>query len=65
MRHTSKLPMRLLPKVPGLRIENATIDVEAIPFTLTSTSLPVACPVCDQKTARVLVVNGPSAKFGA
>ena len=53
MKHTSKLPMRLLPKVPGLRLENAAIDAEAVSFTITSTSLPASCPVCDQKTARL------------
>lgn len=49
----SKLPMRLLPKVTGLRLGNAAIDAEAVSFTLTSTSLPATCPVCDQKTARL------------
>jgi len=44
--------MSLLPKVPGLRFENATIDAEAVEFTLTSTSLPVTCPVCGEETAR-------------
>ena len=53
MKHTSKLPMRLLPKVPGLRLENVAIDAEAVSFTITSTSLPASCPVCDQKTARL------------
>ena len=53
MKYTSKLPVRLLPKVPGLRLENAAIDAEAVSFTLTSTSLPATCPVCDQKTARL------------
>lgn len=45
--------MRLLPKVPGLCLESATIDAEALSFTLTSTSLPATCPVCSQKTVRL------------
>ena len=53
MKHTSKLPVRLLPKVRGLRLENAVIDAEADSFTLTSTPLPAACPVCDQGTVRL------------
>lgn len=53
MRHASKLPMSLLPKVPGLELENTAMDAETVEFTITSTSLPVACPVCGQKTARL------------
>lgn len=53
MEQTSKLPMRLLPKVPGLRLENAAIDSEVVSFTLTSTSLPVTCTLCGQRTARL------------
>jgi transposase len=53
MRNTSKLPMTLLPKAPGLRLENAAIDAETVEFTLTSTSLPITCPACAQKTARL------------
>jgi hypothetical protein len=45
--------MALLPKAPGLKLENAAIDAESVSFTLTSTSLPVACPVCGHKTARL------------
>jgi transposase len=53
MRHTSKLPMTLLPKVPGLKLENAAIDSEAVSFTLASTSLPATCPVCARETVRI------------
>ena len=53
MRHISNLPMTLLPKAPGLRLENAAIDTESVSFTLTSTSLPATCPVCTQKTVRL------------
>jgi transposase len=45
--------MSLLPKVPGLRLENAAIDAEVVSFTLTSTYLPATCPVCARKTARL------------
>ena len=45
--------MTLLPKVPGLKLENAAIDTEAISFTLTSTSLPAICPVCARETAQL------------
>jgi transposase len=45
--------MSLLPKVPGLKLENAAIDVENVSLTLASTSVPVACPVCGQNTSRL------------
>jgi len=45
--------MSLLPKVPGLKLKNTAMDAEAVEFTITSTSLPVACPVCGQQTARL------------
>lgn len=45
--------MKLLPKVPGLRLENAAIDAKVVSFTLTSTSLPATCPLCGQRTARL------------
>jgi transposase len=45
--------MTLLPKAPGLRLENAAIDADSVEFTLASTSLPVACPVCGKQTTRL------------
>ncbi len=45
--------MTLLPKVPGLRLENAAICAETVEFTLASISLPMACPVCGKQTARL------------
>lgn len=45
--------MSLLPKVPGLNLENAAIDAEIVSLTLASTSVPVACPVCGQNTSRL------------
>ncbi len=53
MRYASKLPMTLLPKVPGLKLENAAMDAEAVSFTLATTSLPAICPVCARETARL------------
>lgn len=45
--------MTLLPKIPGLRLAETTVDAEAVSLTLASTSLPAACPACGQKTARL------------
>lgn len=53
MKRTSKLPMRLLPRVPGLRLVDTLIDADTVSFTLMSTSVPVTCPLCGHKTARL------------
>ena len=53
MKYTSKLPLTLLPKVPGLRLEDTSIDADTVSLTLASTSLPAACPVCGHATARL------------
>jgi transposase len=53
MKRTSKLPMTLLPKVPGLKLEDVVINAGSISLALVSTSLPVACPMCGRKTARL------------
>ncbi|MEJ7872224.1 MAG: ISL3 family transposase [Rubrobacteraceae bacterium] len=45
--------MTLLPKAPGLRLEETFIEDDTVSLTLASTSLPVACPVCNRKTARL------------
>lgn len=45
--------MTLLPKVPGLKLEDAAIDAESVSLTLTSTSLSATCPICSQRTARL------------
>jgi len=42
--------MSLLPKVPGLKLEDVVIDAGSVSLALASTSLPIACPVCGQKT---------------
>lgn len=53
MKNMSKLPMTLLPKVPGLKLENAAIDADSVEFTISSNSLPVTCPACEKQTARL------------
>jgi transposase len=45
--------MTLLPKTPGLQLADTVIDAEAVSLTLVSTSLPVACSACGQKTSRL------------
>lgn len=45
--------MTLLPRVPGLRLEDTTIETGSVSLTLASTSLPASCPVRGQKTARL------------
>ena len=45
--------MTLLPKSPGLRLEDTFIDVDTVSLSLASTTLPVTCPVCAQETARL------------
>ncbi|MBA2443216.1 MAG: ISL3 family transposase [Rubrobacter sp.] len=45
--------MTLLPKVPGLKLEDTFIDADTVSLTLVSTALPVACPVCGHRTARL------------
>jgi transposase len=53
MKQTSKLPMTLLPKTPGLRLVDTVITTDTLTLTVASTSLPVECPVCAQKTAQL------------
>src|SRR5215218_7675856 len=53
MNHTSELPLTLLSKIPGLRLEDTFIDADTVLLTLASTSLPVACPLCGHATARL------------
>jgi transposase len=44
--------MTLLPKTPGLQLEDTFIDADTVSLTLASTSLPAACPVCGGATTR-------------
>jgi transposase len=48
-----KLPMSLLPKAPGLKLQDVAIDAEMVSFSVESTCLSICCPVCGQKTARL------------
>ncbi len=45
--------MTLLPKAPGLRLEDTFLDADTVSLTLASRSLPATCPVCGQQTARL------------
>ena len=45
--------MTLLPKSPGLQLEDTFIDADTVSLSLASTALPVTCPVCTQETARL------------
>src|SRR3954454_6075548 len=52
--HTSKkLPMTLLPKAPGLKLQDVAIDAEMVSFSVESTRPTACCPVCGQETARL------------
>jgi transposase len=48
-----KLSMTLLPKVPGLQLENVAIDAKTVSLSVASTCPSASCPVCGQKTARL------------
>jgi transposase len=45
--------MTLLPKVSGLRLVDTIITTDTLTLSVASTSLPVACPLCAQQTARL------------
>src|SRR5215203_6153891 len=53
MYSSKKLSMTLLPKVPGLQLENLAIDAKTVLLSVASTSPSASCPVCGQKTARL------------
>src|SRR5215218_7403216 len=53
MKQTLKSAMNLLPKAPGLQLEDTYIDAEEVSLTLASTLLPVTCPTCGRKTSRL------------
>lgn len=53
MKQMLKSPMNLLPKAPGLQLEDTYIDAEEVSLTLASTLLPVTCPTCGRKTSRL------------
>jgi transposase len=53
MYSSKKLPMTLLPKVPGLKLRDVTIDAEIVSFSVESTCPSAACPLCGRRTARL------------
>jgi transposase len=53
MYSSKKLSMTLLPKVPGLQLENVAIDAMTVSLSVASTRPWASCPVCGQKRARV------------
>ncbi len=53
MKTASKLSMTLLPKAPGLRLENVAIDAETISLSVASTCASAACPACENSSGRL------------
>lgn len=53
MKTASKLSMTLLPKFPGLRFENITIDAETITLSVASTRPEADCPICGSGSGRL------------
>src|SRR5215218_10077055 len=53
MHSPKKLPMTLLPKAPGLKLRDVSIDAQTVSLFVTSTCPYVACPVCGRRTARL------------
>jgi hypothetical protein len=45
--------MTLLPKAPGLKLEEVSIDAEVVSISVESTCPTAACPVCAHKTDRL------------
>lgn len=53
MYSSKKLPMTLLPKAPGLKLEDVAIGAEMVSLSVKSTCPSAACPICGQETARL------------
>ncbi len=54
MKTASKLPMTLLPRFPGLRLENISIDAQmSVSLRVASTRSSAACPLCKYKSRRL------------
>jgi transposase len=53
MYSSKKLPMTLLPKGPGLKLQDVAINAEMVSLSVESSCPSVACPVCGQSTARL------------
>lgn len=50
---SKNLPMTLLPKAPGLRLESLAIDAESISLSVASTCPSAACPACGRESVRL------------
>lgn len=53
MYSSKKLPMTLLPKTPGLKLENLVIDTDMVSLSIASTRPLASCPICGQESARL------------
>ncbi len=53
MYSSKKLPMTLLPKVPGLKLRDVATNTETVSLSVEISCPSVACPVCGRSTARL------------
>ncbi len=53
MKTASKLSMALLPRFPGLKLEDITIDAECVSLSIASTRPSAACPACENVSGRL------------
>ena len=53
MKTTSKLSMTLLPRFPGLKLENVAIATESISLSVASTQPEADCPICGSGSGRL------------
>jgi transposase len=53
MKNPQRLPLSLLPAVPGLCLAQVAIAADTVTFTLASTQTPVPCPLCATPSARL------------
>ncbi len=53
MHSSKKLPMTLLPKSQGLKLQDIAINAEIVSLSVESTCPSACCPVCGQRTARL------------
>lgn len=50
---SKKLPVTLLPKTPGLKLEDFVIDAGMVSLSVASTRPAASCPACGQQSARL------------
>jgi len=53
MYSSKKLPMTLLPKSQGLKLQDVAMNAEMVSLSVESTCPSACCPVCGQRTARL------------